>query len=239
MKKECVMAHPRRLGSQILMLVCGIMLAQSVLAFRSTNTESFTDPDYKGFRPKKVVVIVVNAANDTRTAIEERLIERLADYGVKGFKERDLFPPTREWTPDARATILKENEIDSSLIVAVGASSASIRNIGTQTFSTTNVSGTINATSTRSGANTVNTNGTVRGTANTNATSYNIVAASSVADFSAVLLDVSNARTAWYADITTKAQGTLFVGGKGDAKGAVKGVIEGLLDDDHLSKKAP
>ena len=102
-----------------------------------------------------------------------------------------------------------------------------------------NVSGTINATSTRSGANTVNTNGTVRGTANTNATSYNIVAASSVADFSAVLLDVSNARTAWYADITTKAQGTLFVGGKGDAKGAVKGVIEGLIDDDHLSKKAP
>jgi hypothetical protein len=112
-----------------------------------------------------------------------------------------------------------------------------VRTIGTQTFGTPNVSGTVNATSTMSGPNAVNTNGTFRGTANTNATSYSLVAASSAADFSAVLMDASNARIAWYADITTKAQGTLFVGGKGDAKGAVKGVIEGLVDDGHLSKK--
>lgn len=109
--------------------------------------------------------------------------------------------------------------------------------MGTQTFATTNVSGTLDATSTKMGPNTVNTNGAVRGTAQTNATSYNIIAANSKADFSAALIDVSNGRTAWYADITTKAQGTLFVGGKGDAKGAVKGIIESLVDDGHLRKK--
>jgi hypothetical protein len=215
-----------RLRRRILVLACGLMLAQSALAFRSTNVESFTDPDYKDFRPHKVLIIVINAANDARTSIEARIVEKLTEYGVAGVKERELFPPTREWTPDSRAAILKSNGIDSSLIVAVGESSASIRNVGTQTFATTNINGTVD-----------NTSGTVRGTAHTNATSYNMIAASSKADFSAALIDVSNGRTAWYADITTKAQGTLFVGGKGDAKGAVKGIIEGLVDDGHLSKK--
>lgn len=227
----------RRLSSPLLLLTCGLMIAHSAFAFRSTNTESFTDPDYKDFRPQRVLVIVVNADNDARASIEARIIERLAEYRVVGLKEREIFPPTREWTSDSRAAILKANGIDSSLMVAVGESSASIRNIGTQTFATTNISGTVDATSARTGPNTVNTSGTVRGTAQTNATSYNLVAASSKADFSAALIDVSNGRTAWYAEITTKAQGTLFVGGKGDSKGAVKGIIEGLVDDGHLSKK--
>jgi len=64
--------------------------------------------------------------------------------------------------------------------------------------------------------------GTIRGTASTSAASYDMVVAHSKADFSAVLIDTTNGRTAWYADITTKASGTLFVNEKGDTKGAVK-----------------
>ena len=44
-------------------------------------------------------------------------------------------------------------------------------------------------------------------------------------------------RVAWYADIFTKAGGTLFVSGKGDAKAAAKGVIKGLIENGHLKKK--
>jgi len=230
------MTLAKRIRSKIALLICGAVLAQSAFAFRSTNTESFTDPDYKDFHPKKVLVMVRNASNDARSQIEARMIDKLAGFGVAGVKERDLLPPTREWTPEARAEILKKNGIDSSLIVAVGESSASIRKIGTQTFANTNVNGTLNATSTRTGPNTVSTNGTVRGTASTNATSYDLIAANSKADFSAVLIDVSNGRIAWSADITTKAAGTLFVSEKGDAKAAVKGVIEGLVEDGHLAK---
>lgn len=226
----------RRIQYRFVMLLCSLMLAQSAFAFRSTKTESFTDPDYQSFRPKKVVVLVRNAPNDTRSEIEERIIAKLSEFGVVGIKERALFPPTREWTPEARAEILKKNEVDSSLIVAVGANSASIRRIGTQTFANTTVNGTLDATSTRTGPNTVSTNGTIRDTASTSATSYDMVVAHSKADFSAVLIDTTNGRTAWYADITTKASGTLFVNEKGDTKGAVKGIIEGLVDDGHLSK---
>jgi hypothetical protein len=82
----------------------------------------------------------------------------------------------------------------------------------------------------------VSTTGNVRGTAATNSSTYDIIVARSKADFSAVLIDIATARTAWYADITVKAAGTAFVSEKGDAKGAVKGVIEGLVDDGHLVK---
>lgn len=230
------MINAQRIRSSVLLLICGLLFSQIALAFRSTHVESFTDPDYKDFHPKKVLVMVREATNESRVQIEQRLIDKLAEFGVVGVKERDLFPPTRDWTPEARREILTKYDIDSSLIVAVGTSSASIRKVGSQTFGSTTYSGNVNATSTRTGPNSVSTNGTVGGTANTNATSYDVFAANSKADFSAVLIDVTNGRTAWYADITTKAQGTLFVGEKGDAKGAVKGVIEGLLNERHLAK---
>lgn len=231
------MNSARRFASSMIVIICAMMITHSSFAFRSTDTESFTDPDYKNFKPRKILVMVVNAPNDSRKIIEERLIDQLRRYGVEAVKERDLFPPTRDWTPDARATILKDNAIDATLLVAAGANSSSIMKIGTQTFGSTNVNGSFNATSRMSAPGTVSTSGTYHGAASTNATSYNLVKATSNADFSAVLFDASNARTAWYADITTKASGTLFVGGKGDAKGAVKGVIEGLVDDGHISKK--
>jgi len=226
-----------RCFSPLLMLLCVVAISGNALAFRSTNAESFTDPDYRDFRPRKIVLIVLNAPNDARQVIEEHLVDQLADFDVVAVKERDLFPPTREWTAEARAKIAADNDIDSSLIVAVGASSASIQSVGRQIFATTNISGTVTANSTLTSPNTVTTNGTFRGTANTNSTSYDIVAARSTAEFSAVLVDVSTSRTAWYADVTTKASGTLFVGGKGDAKGAVRGVIDALVEDGHLSKK--
>lgn len=231
------MRSGRRLFSPLVVLLFSLAVSGNAFAFRSVSTESFTDPDYKSYAPKKVVIIVTNATNDARKIIEERLIGELAGHGVLGVKERDLFPPTREWTPDARRQVASENGVDSSLVVAVGASSASIRTVGRQTFGTTNVSGTVNANSTLSGPNAVRTDGTFRGTASTNTTSYDMVSARSSADFSAVLVDLSTSRTVWYADVTTKASGTLFVGGKGDAKASVKGVVDALVKDGHLKKK--
>lgn len=224
-------------ASSLFLLLCAMVVSSNAYALRSVKAESFTDPDYKNFRPAKMVVIVFNATNDVRMILEDRLLDKLKDYGVEGVEERELFPPTREWTPEMRAQILADNGIESVLMVAVGASSSSVRTVGRQTFGSTNVSGNVVATSTVARPNTVNTRGTYSGTANSNSTSYDIVAARSKADFSAVLLDAASTRTAWYADVTTKASGTLFVGDKGDAKAAVKGIIDALADDGHLSKK--
>jgi hypothetical protein len=64
-----------------------------------------------------------------------------------------------------------------------------------------------------------------------------VYAARSTAEFSGVLFDLGANRVAWYADVFTKAAGTLFVSAKGDAKGAVKGIVGGLEEDGHIGKR--
>src|SRR4051812_45908533 len=88
-----------------------LFIAQQAFAFRSTDIEGYTDPDYKEYHPKKVLVMVLNADHEQRKQIEERLIESFSDFGVQAVPERSLFPPTRDWTPEARNAMLKENEI--------------------------------------------------------------------------------------------------------------------------------
>ena len=211
----------RRLILAFSLLLVGI---NSAYALRSTKVDGHTDPDFVGYKPRKVVLITTGANTDTRTQIEERAAQELRAYGVQIVPERDVFPPTREWTPEARAGVLERLEIDSALLIAVGVRSSEAVPFAQQTYGTTNVSGNVGPY------------GTVNARGSTQSTSVNLIAARSVAEFSAVLIEVASGKTVWVGDISTKAAGTLFVGEKGDAKASVKGVIEGLREDGHLTK---
>jgi hypothetical protein len=193
-------------------------------AFRSTDVESYTDPDYKDFQPRKVMLVVENSSQELRSEIEERFAKALVKKGVEVIPQRKIFPPTRDYTPEERASALQSASVDSALVVTIGASASSVMAIATQTRGTTQMSATPNS---RGGFN---------ATGNTNSTSQNIYAAKSKSEFSAVLFDVGQNRTAWYADVQVKASGTLFVGEKGDAKGLVGAVIEALENDGHVAK---
>ncbi|WP_123769471.1 hypothetical protein [Vulcaniibacterium tengchongense] len=162
---------------------------------------------------------------DLRTQIEERAAKALKEYGVETITERTALPPTREWTPQARVEVLSRLGVDSTLLIAVGARSSEITPFAQQTFGTTNISG--NATS----------NGTFNAQGQSQSTSYNLVVAKSSAEFSAILMEMSTGKTVWVGDIITKAGGTLFAGEKEDAKASVRGVIEGLEEDGHLTKQ--
>lgn len=192
--------------------------------FRSIDVQSFTDPDYIGFQPKKVVVMVVGGTHEVTSEILERVTAQLAKKGIQAFAARKLFPPTRTWTEADQEAIYEKNEIDSGLIITVGASASQIIPVATQTYGSANVFGNVNS------SGSFNAQGT------SSSTSYNIMGAKSKAEFSAVLLDIKKNRTAWYADVLVKASGTLFVSEKGDAKGVVNGILEGLEDDGHVSK---
>lgn len=206
-------------------LATGLMLAsEQVQAFRSTKQESFTDPDYIGYRPATVVIMVIAEDGETRMEIEKRLTKELEKLGIVVYRQIDLFPPTREWSEEAQLEIYDKHKIEAGLIATVGASSSSVIPVATQTNSSTNVFGTYN-------------NGYVNAQGTSSSTSYNIYNAKSKAQFSAVLLDLRANRVAWYVDVFTKAQGTLFVGSKGDAKAAVKGIIEGLEEDGHVGNE--
>jgi hypothetical protein len=196
-----------------------MLTCSPALAFRSTDVESFTDPDYQGYQPKKVMIVVENASQETRSEIEERLTKALEKKGVAAFTNRRLFMPTRQYSAEERLKVFETQGIDSALIVTIGATASSVMQVATQTYGTAQVS---------SYGNTAYGSG--------NATSYNIYSAKSKAQFSAVLLDITQNRAAWYADVLVKAAGTLFVSEKGDAKGLVNGVMDSLEEDGHLAK---
>jgi hypothetical protein len=206
-------------------LVALLIASPAALAFRSTDFESYTDPDYKGYAPKKIILMVTNASNETRQNIEQRLAETLKKSNVIVVPYREYFPPTRQWSKEDQAAILQREGVDSGMIITIGASSSSVIPIATQTYGSYGVFGSYGS------------NGTFNANGSGSSTSYNIVSTKSKAETSVVLLHLEANRTAWYADITTKASGTLFVSEKGDAKAFVKGIVSGLKEDGHLSGK--
>jgi len=208
-----------------ILLIVGIfavaLTSTNVHAIRSTKHESFTDPDYLNYQPRKIVLVVENTDNETRAAILKKIQKKFEKFGVTVVGYRNLLPPTRNWTPEDRAAIYEREGIDSVLVVTAGASASSVMHIATQSFGTTKVSGS-------TFGNTFNATG------QSNTTSYNIYSVKSKADFSAILLDVSNSRIVWYVDVRTKAGGYLFVGDKRDGKAVAKEIIKALEDDGHI-----
>jgi hypothetical protein len=190
-------------------------------SLRSTEFEAYTDPDYEGYQFKKVMLVVESGFEATKI-ITKRLTKEFNKRGITLVEHKRMFPPTRDWTSEARNKILKQKEIDAVLVITPGASAASIMPAITQTYGS--VSGNYNEST-----------GSFSGSGS--ASSYQIYSAKSKAEFSAVLFDIPSSRTAWYVDILTKAGGTFFVGDKGDAKAAAKGVVKGLIENGHIRKK--
>jgi hypothetical protein len=200
-------------GSVVLV---ALSLAGPAQAFRSTDVESYTDPDYEGYRPARVLLTIVGDSAAMRRMIEERIVEDLEKKGVTVFAERDLFTPTRQWTAEERSAVFAKRGVDGQLTISVGASAASLIPMMMNSHTTVAATG-----------------GSFAGTT----TSYPVFAARSTAEFSGVLLDLKAHRVVWYADVFTKAAGLAFVGAKGDAKGAVKGIVDGLEADGHIGKR--
>jgi hypothetical protein len=195
-------------------------VASSAQAFGSTDVESFTDPDYVGFQPKRVLIQVLQAEPDMRTLVEDYIIKEFTKRGLTAIPERQVFIPTRQWTPTDRQEALAKSEIGVAIVITFGASAASVIPVATQTYGSAQAYRTGNHAS-----------------LNGQATTYNIVKVTSKAQFSALLVDVKEGCTAWYADAVTKASGALFVGDKSDAKSVAGAAVKQLIEDGHIPKK--
>ena len=112
-------------------------------ALRSTKHESYTDPAYVDYRPHKILVVVERADNRGRQALQKKIKEKFAKFGVTAIGYRELLPPTRNWTAQEREAIYNRNGIDSILVVTAGASASSVFRIATQTYGTTRVTGRV------------------------------------------------------------------------------------------------
>ena len=190
--------------ARVLIVVVALFHFQSAVALRSVDHESYTDPDFVGYRIGKVALVIEESGFEVRAEITKRLSKALKKKGVELVPNKELFPPTRTWTNESRRETYAQRGITSILIVTPGASSSSVVPIilGDVTEGRVTVYGS-HATYSES----TRQNKTVK--------------AKSRAEFSAVLIDAATDRIAWYCDVLVKAGGTFFVGEKGDAKGAV------------------
>jgi hypothetical protein len=193
------------------------VLAMDAFAFRSIDAESYTDPDFVGYQPKKILILVENVSQEARKEAEKRLLKSLKKSGLESLKYFEVLPPTREWLPEERRRRLEASEVDSILLITGGASSATVIPLATQRFSSGSAYAHGNS-ATYSGSS----------------TSFNIVGAKSQAEFSVLLYSVADERVAWHADVFTKAAGTAFVSEKGNGKGAAVGTIRALKKDGHI-----
>lgn len=215
----------RLLQSFVIISLLSALIAAPSHALRSIKHQSFTDPDYVGFKPAKVVLMVVAMDFEIRDTIQTHMIKALSKKKVEVFLYQDLFPPTREWTEEEIKQAYAEQGVSAGILVAAGASSSETMQVGSHSFSRGSTYGNVQSNG---------DNATFSASNSASTQTYGIFKKNSRASFSAVLTDLKTNRIAWYSDIFTKAGGAFFVGEKRDAKAAVKGVVRGLLEKGHL-----
>ncbi len=190
-------------------LLFAISLVISLSAFRHTDVEGYTDPDFVGYKFTNVVLQMPNATLDFERRVVKLLVKKLGKKGVRIFLHDDLFPPTREWDEEKSAEIYKRHNIDAGIIITVG-TTESETTPGMMMYHTTTIGST--------------TTGHVNQfTFSRDATSFGIA-----------IVDAQSRRTVWLGRLDTRGAGLLFIGNKSTAKGLVKGLLKEWKTAGHL-----
>ena len=193
----------------VLRSLLAITLVVSLSAFRHTDIQGYTDPDFKGYKFRTVVVHVPNASLDFRLQIEKHLTRRLKKKGIRVLLHNDLFPPTREWNRENSAAVYERNNVDAGIVITVG-SVGSDTSPGMVMYNATTVGGTTTGYATQ------------------------VSVARDHAAFKIALVDAESMRTVWTGDLSTRGAGLLFVGPKSTAKGLAKGLIREWKSAGHV-----
>lgn len=207
----------------VLVLLLAIGLSEPAQAFRSEKTQSYTDSDYKEYRPKKLLLVVANAYPEFRQEVEKSLQKNFQAIGVELVDPRALFPPTRQYSGEAKKEIFNRNGIEAVLVIGFGAADQITIPMVMASYQEKTYS--------------------FDGAADPNSASFNPVVTglgtplSSEKIFSVVLADNSAERVAWFADITVKAKGWAFVSSKGDARALADEITKTLIKDGHAKKE--
>ena len=157
-----------------------------------TSMTSFTDPSYRSTSFARILV-VANVSNlQSRQRIESRLVQEFRDEGVFAMEGTNLFPPTRTLSDEQKVQLLRDNHIDSYIVIDVGETGTQQVYIP-QTGSSTNTKGNVSVygnTATYQEKSTTTTYG-----------GYTV--SKPWANFNAKLFDVATGQTAWVASAFT------------------------------------
>ena len=200
--------HSANASHRIITVLFAISVFFSLSAFRHTDVEGYTDPDYQGYQFRTVVVQMPNASLEFKQHVEKQIIKRLKKRGIRVLMHDDLFAPTRQWDVASTAAIYQEYNVDAGIVITVGS----------------------NGTDETPGM--IMYNATTTGNFTTGyATQISYVRDN--ASFEIALVDAESHRTAWIGELDTRGAGLMFVG----AKSLVKGLVSELQNAGHLRKR--
>jgi hypothetical protein len=99
--------------------VCFVILALALAGCVSTTTTGFVDPQYRSYKVSSVVVRAKGATMEEAFAAEQKFAEKFDAHNIKVIKFTDLAPPTRNYTVEQEARLLKKSGADSIFTVYV------------------------------------------------------------------------------------------------------------------------
>lgn len=199
-----------------LLVVLSVALLLS--ACIKSETESYTDPEYKEVKFQKVVLNLNSLPTATRIDAEKILIQRLQEAGFEAVRISDLLPPTRNYDPEEAKSILANSGVDFMLAINVLDNTSSTTLAGIHSFSNGSVSAYGNSAY-----------------ANVNTTTIPIVASKGQTALRAIIFDVKTGQSAWVANTIIKASGTAFVGNvQAISHSAIGSLIDRLKADGHM-----
>ena len=99
-----------------------LSLAFFVTGCVTTSTTGFVDPDYResGYEISKVVIQVNGTTMEETQIAEQKLSEKFNAHGVQTVKFTDLVPPTRDYTPEKVASLIKKTGAESLFSIYIG-----------------------------------------------------------------------------------------------------------------------
>jgi len=81
-----------------------IILSLSLMGLRSIDFKSYTDPDFEGYKAESFVVCFGSTTMILEAGFINSLKKQKGLKNIKWLPCDDLYPPTREWTSDTRAS---------------------------------------------------------------------------------------------------------------------------------------
>ncbi|HNP64945.1 MAG TPA: hypothetical protein PKH39_13495 [Woeseiaceae bacterium] len=195
-----------------LKVVLAITAALTLSAFRHTDVQGYTDPNYVGHTFHAVVVQFPNASLSFRNQAIKQLSKQLKKRGIRLYQHDELFAPTREWSEDATRAVYEQNGIDAGLVITLG-STGSETTPGAVLFNASSVGGTTTGYATQ------------------------VTFHSDHASFEIALVDIDTKDTIWIGELDTRGAGLLYTGSKSTAKGLVKGLIKEWDRAGHLVRR--
>jgi len=83
-----------------------------------TKITSFKDPDFSNTNFSKILIIVPFSDLELRQTTEKEFQDALYSKGITAITSIELFPPTREFSPDEILNLLRKFNIDGILFIA-------------------------------------------------------------------------------------------------------------------------